>query len=85
MTGFAAACLAYGVMCTALLIVALGSIDDIRAQLRREKALRTAADQLLTHEQTAVRDISVAMDMPVRDAAARLHRAMRTPTKGPAA
>jgi hypothetical protein len=84
-SGFAAACLAYGVLCTGLLIIVLGSVDDIRAQLRREKALRAAGDQLLSHEQIAVRDTAVAMDRPVRHVTAHLERAMWTPPKGPAA
>lgn len=85
MSGFAAACLAYGVLCTGLLIIVLGSVDDIRAQLRREKALRAAGDQLLSHEQVAIRDTAVGMGLPVQEATARLERALWTPPKGPAA
>ena len=81
MTGFAGAMLAYGLMCTGLLVLALGAIDNLKAEARREKALRTAADELLSHEQLTVRDISVATDTPVQDVAARLARSLREPLR----
>lgn len=87
MTGFAVAMLAYGLMCTGLLIVVLGAVDDLKAALRQERAahrveklLRLAGDELLSHEQLAIRDIAVGTDTPVRDVAAHLERALTGPT-----
>lgn len=39
MTGLEVALLAFAVFCLALLIVALGSVDDLRDRLARERAL----------------------------------------------
>jgi hypothetical protein len=83
-TGFAAACLAYGVLCTALLVVALGCIDDIKTALGQEKALRTAGDKLLSREQIVIRDTAVATGKPVRDVARHIDRALWAPPVEPA-
>jgi hypothetical protein len=80
--GFGVAMLAYGLMCTGLLVLVLWAVDDLKADLRRETALRVAAEELLSHEQLAVRDIAVATATPVRDVAASLERAMLAPVKG---
>lgn len=74
MTGLEVALLAWGVLCLALLIIVLGTIDDLRAQLKRERAVHAA--------QRHVFYTSLAAGMSPDEVARALQRAAITPVKG---